>query len=169
MAGISPRTVCSEAVQAILDVTQSYADLFTLRRTPCFVPYFVFAAGLTRIVLESNETTENSSSPASAIGSSPATVNTELKSPHEIGASNDGGDISMSGIDSQSSLSPTWTTSTATTAGSTSATTASTTSEEERGLTQAVLQLQEMSVGHPAAAQAGWVLRDFDPRQKDSR
>jgi len=39
--------------------------------------------------------------------------------------------------------------------------------EEDRGMTQAVQQLQEMSVGHPAAAQAGWVLRDLNPNRKE--
>jgi hypothetical protein len=33
--------------------------------------------------------------------------------------------------------------------------------QEETGLTQAVSQLVQMSAGHPAASQAGWVLRGF--------
>lgn len=172
VAGTSPRTVCAEAVQAILDVTQSYASLFTLRRTPCFVPYFVFAAGLTRIVLESDSSTVDSSpSASSAMGLSPGTVNTNSPSPYRRSTLDDSGDTPMTGTDSeQTSLSPGASANTRSTSAnttSTAATSVSNASEEDRSLTQAVLQLQEMSVGHPAAAQAGWVLRDLNPQQNN--
>ncbi|OIW30459.1 hypothetical protein CONLIGDRAFT_279533 [Coniochaeta ligniaria NRRL 30616] len=169
VAGISPRNVCAEAVNAILGVTQSYASLFTLRRTPCFVPYFVFAAGLTRILLKRDPTAENSSSPSSGVGSSPATAKTETGSPYQLGELDDGGDTPMAGADSQNSMSPTSAIDSSAITWSTSATMTNAVSEEDRGLSQAVLQLQEMSVGHPAAAQAGWVLRDVNPRHNDSR
>ncbi|KAB5546840.1 hypothetical protein GE09DRAFT_967025 [Coniochaeta sp. 2T2.1] len=178
VAGTSPRAVCAEAVQAILDVTQSYASLFTLRRTPCFVPYFVFAAGLTRLVLESDAMTGSSPSTSSTLGLSPATVSTEARSPSQPVVADDGGDTYMVGSDSgHTSLSPTSTTlsaigaatgsrSNSATTWSTSNTTPSATSDNaDRGVTQAVQQLEAMSVGHPAAAQAGWVLRDFKPNQ----
>lgn len=175
MAGISPRTVCAEAIQAILDLTQNYASLFTLRRTPCFIPYFVFAAGLTRIVLESETATDSSS--ASAMCSSPDTIGTETISPcQSSGALDEGGDTAMDGFDrgtaSISPLSNATSMSLSMSPGrsmSTSTGTTSSVSEDDRGLTQAVLQLQEMSVGHPGAAQAGWVLRDFNPHQQDFR
>ena len=169
VAGTTPRTVCAEAVQAILDLTQSYASMFTLGRTPCLVPYFVFAAGLTRILLEGDSAAVSSLSPFSASGSSPATVHTGTGSPYQSVSFDDGGDASMTGTDSaQASLSPT-STMMSMSHRSSSATTRSSVSEDDRGMTQAVRQLEEMSVGHPAAGQAGWVLRDFNPHHQDHR
>lgn len=66
-------------------------------------------------------------------------------------------------------MSPISATNTTATTESTAASTMSAVSEDDRGLSQAVFQLEEMSVGHPAAAQAGWVLRDLHPRQGDFR
>ncbi|KAB5536119.1 hypothetical protein GE09DRAFT_341374 [Coniochaeta sp. 2T2.1] len=178
VAGTSPRVVCAEAVQAILDVTQSYASLFTLRRTPCFVPYFMFAAGLTRIGLESESTAGTSPSASSALGLSPATGTTGStggRSPSVPAVVDESGDAFMTGNDSgQASFSPptsatTRSTSATTRSTSITMTTGSAVSDEDLGLTQAVQQLEAMSVGHPAAAQAGWVLRDFKAHQPDSR
>jgi hypothetical protein len=41
-----PRTVCSEAAQNIFVLIRSYKELYTLRRTPSFVPYIVLTATL---------------------------------------------------------------------------------------------------------------------------
>jgi hypothetical protein len=41
-----PRTVCSEAAQSIFVLIRSYKDLYTLRRTPSFVPYIILTASL---------------------------------------------------------------------------------------------------------------------------
>jgi len=37
--------LCDEVSRAVLALTQTYARLFSLQRTPAFVPYFVYAAG----------------------------------------------------------------------------------------------------------------------------
>jgi hypothetical protein len=193
VGGVPPRTICAEAVQAILDVTQSYASLFTLRCTPCFVPYFVFAAGLTRIVLERGSTPGSSPSPSasasaptsapSTTGWSPRTGDAEVVDPAYPQQLFDedqdrNRDTSMSGTEEPPNLfspdfaertgSPGTSPATATTRTMSTASTSGTTSTSEggRSLTQAVLQLQGMSVGHPAAAQAEWVLRDIDPNQQ---
>lgn len=41
-----PRTVCNEAAQSIFVLIRSYKDLYTLRRTPSFVPYIILTASL---------------------------------------------------------------------------------------------------------------------------
>lgn len=43
---ISPRDVCSQAADAITGLLRSYAQLYTLRRTPSFVPYFVLTSSI---------------------------------------------------------------------------------------------------------------------------
>lgn len=43
---IQPYERCTQAVQAILALAQSYDDLFTLRRASALIPYFVCASGL---------------------------------------------------------------------------------------------------------------------------
>lgn len=178
VAGTSPRVICAEAVQAILDVTQSYASLFTLRRTPCFVPYFVFAAGLTRIVLETDPSAMDSSPyTCSAPGQSPDTANTDTPSPYRRGTldANSGStpEAYMTGTDSApTSASPGSSANTRSASPnisathSTAATSVSAAPDDDRGMTQAVRQLQEMTVGHPGAAQARWVLRDLKPSRR---
>lgn len=49
-SGVSPRDVCSQAADAIMALTNSYSQLYTLRRTPSFVPYFVMAASIAHLV-----------------------------------------------------------------------------------------------------------------------
>lgn len=49
-SGVSPRDVCVQAADAISAVVYSYDQLYTLRRTPSFVPYFVLASSITHLV-----------------------------------------------------------------------------------------------------------------------
>lgn len=51
---IRPSEICTQAVQSILSLAQSYESLFTLRRVSGFFPYFVLASGLFSRVLEDN-------------------------------------------------------------------------------------------------------------------
>lgn len=44
--------MCTQAVQSILALAQSYDDLFTLRRVSALVPYFVCASGLFSLAVE---------------------------------------------------------------------------------------------------------------------
>jgi hypothetical protein len=182
MAGDWPRTICTEATQAILSLAQSYDSLYTLRRMPCFAPYCVFAAGLTQILLNidegkgseggypsANQTTGwspgSTTSPGSVPGASPATsATTDADSRHRsIGSSRsrsggDFGDTFMTGTDSSRSTSR-------------SANTATTTPGSEQAeprVTLAVYLLSQMSLGHPAASQAAWVLRHLTPDQLGS-
>ncbi|EXU94960.1 Zn(2)-Cys(6) zinc finger domain protein, partial [Metarhizium robertsii] len=52
--GIGPHRICNEAAQSILALVQSYDDLFTLHRVSGLMPYFVCAAGLLGIAMETN-------------------------------------------------------------------------------------------------------------------
>ncbi|KAB5513581.1 hypothetical protein GE09DRAFT_980532 [Coniochaeta sp. 2T2.1] len=158
VGGGSPRTICVEVVQTILDLTDTYAKLFTLRQTPCFIPYFVFAASLNRIVLADDLRTRNPGATASpgGQGSSRGT-----NTPNRGGTffQSDGNDETEAGNSSPGS-----------TPGSPMMedmdTQQSSGAEDDGGLTQAVRQLGAMSLGHPAASQAGWVLRDFRPNHE---
>lgn len=49
-SGLSPRDLCIQAATTISVLTKSYAELYTLRRTPSFVPYFVLASSITHVV-----------------------------------------------------------------------------------------------------------------------
>ncbi|KAK4156801.1 fungal-specific transcription factor domain-containing protein [Chaetomidium leptoderma] len=50
-SSITPRDVCSQAADAITGLTRSYAQLYTLRRTPSFVPYFVLTASIMHLAI----------------------------------------------------------------------------------------------------------------------
>ena len=54
-SSVSPRDVCKQAADAIATLVNSYSQLYTLRRTPCFVPYFVLTSGITHLVTLSTE------------------------------------------------------------------------------------------------------------------
>lgn len=49
---VQPHEMCVQAVQSILTLAQSYDDLFTLRRVPALIPYFVCASGLFGLAIE---------------------------------------------------------------------------------------------------------------------
>ncbi len=49
---IQPHEMCTQAVQSILGLAQSYDDLFTLRRVSALIPYFVCASGLFSLAIE---------------------------------------------------------------------------------------------------------------------
>ncbi|KAH8660721.1 fungal-specific transcription factor domain-containing protein [Tricladium varicosporioides] len=49
-SGVSPRDVCNQAANAISALVNSYSQLYTLHRTPSFVPYFVLTSCITHIV-----------------------------------------------------------------------------------------------------------------------
>jgi hypothetical protein len=53
-SGVSPRDVCGQAADAISTLTKSYSQLYTLRRTPSFVPYFVLTASIAHLVTLGN-------------------------------------------------------------------------------------------------------------------
>lgn len=62
---VSPRDVCSQAADAIQGLLRSYSQLYTLRRTPSFVPYFVLTSAIMHMAIAA-------SSPTIALPQSPA-------------------------------------------------------------------------------------------------
>lgn len=54
-SNVVPRDVCSQAANAIQALARSYAQLYTLRRTPSFVPYFVLAAAIVHLAIAASE------------------------------------------------------------------------------------------------------------------
>jgi hypothetical protein len=46
---ISALEVCSDAADAIVTLVRSYESLYGLRRTPCFLPYIIFASGIAHL------------------------------------------------------------------------------------------------------------------------
>ncbi|KAF7560446.1 hypothetical protein G7046_g3690 [Stylonectria norvegica] len=48
---VSPRDVCSQAADAIQSLLKSYSQLYTLRRTPSFVPYFVLTSAIMHLAI----------------------------------------------------------------------------------------------------------------------
>lgn len=48
---VLPRDVCSQAADAIQGLLRSYSQLYTLRRTPSFVPYFVLTSAMMHMAI----------------------------------------------------------------------------------------------------------------------
>ncbi|KAA8567599.1 hypothetical protein EYC84_008074 [Monilinia fructicola] len=53
-SSVSPRDVCNQAADAISALAGSYAQLYTLRRTPSFVPHFILASSIIHLVTLGN-------------------------------------------------------------------------------------------------------------------
>jgi hypothetical protein len=60
---ISPRDVCSQAADAIQGLLKSYAKLYTLRRTPSFVPYFVLTSSIMHLAIAASKNQSDGSTP----------------------------------------------------------------------------------------------------------
>ena len=50
----APRDICTQAADAISALVKSYNQLYSLRRTPSFVPYFVLTSSITHLVTLGN-------------------------------------------------------------------------------------------------------------------
>ncbi|CZT10552.1 related to nitrate assimilation regulatory protein nirA [Rhynchosporium agropyri] len=53
-SGVSPRDLCAQAANTISVLLKSYSKLYTLQRTPSFVPYFVLASTITHAMTLGN-------------------------------------------------------------------------------------------------------------------
>ncbi|KAH8754772.1 fungal-specific transcription factor [Diaporthe sp. PMI_573] len=67
-----PRDVCTSAANAIQGLTRSYSQLYTLQRTPSFVPYFVLTSLITLLAIAASGTPSESEGQAGATPESPA-------------------------------------------------------------------------------------------------
>lgn len=50
-SSVVPRDVCYQAADAIQGLSKSYSQLYTLQRTPSFVPYFVLTAAIMHLAI----------------------------------------------------------------------------------------------------------------------
>ncbi|KAI0400898.1 fungal-specific transcription factor domain-containing protein [Xylaria palmicola] len=64
-SAILPRDVCSQAADAIQGLLRSYSQLYTLRRTPSFVPYFLLASSIMHLAVGANSIESASPAPQS--------------------------------------------------------------------------------------------------------
>ncbi|XXH02229.1 hypothetical protein Hte_008597 [Hypoxylon texense] len=74
-SGILPRDVCSQAADAIQGLLHSYSQLYTLRRTPSFVPYFVLTSSIMHLAVGAEISKGQSISPTEL--SNPSTAKPE--------------------------------------------------------------------------------------------
>ncbi|KAL8383507.1 hypothetical protein RB595_010624 [Gaeumannomyces hyphopodioides] len=63
-SSVSPRDVCLQAAEAITSLLRSYSQLYTLRRTPSFVPYFVLTSSIMHLAIAATKAQESSEPPA---------------------------------------------------------------------------------------------------------
>lgn len=61
---VSPRDVCCQAADAIQGLLRSYSQLYTLRRTPSFVPYFVLTSTIMHLAIGAVTTSDDSQNPS---------------------------------------------------------------------------------------------------------
>ncbi|KAI1177859.1 fungal-specific transcription factor domain-containing protein [Nemania sp. FL0916] len=59
-SAILPRDVCSQAADAIQGLLRSYSQLYTLRRTPSFVPYFLLTSSIMHLAVGATATESTS-------------------------------------------------------------------------------------------------------------
>lgn len=89
-SSISPKDVCLQAADAIHGLVRSYSQLYTLRRTPSFVPYFVLTAAIMHLAIGASPSPTptaitqagGSSQPESASQSSQQQHSTSEMPPH---------------------------------------------------------------------------------------
>lgn len=67
-SSVSPRDVCSQAADAIQGLSRSYSQLYTLQRTPSFVPYFVLTSAIMHLAIAASGTPSQSEGQAGATG-----------------------------------------------------------------------------------------------------
>lgn len=63
-SGVSPRDVCAQAADAITTLIRSYDNLYSLARTPSFVPYIALASSIEHLVIAATADISSSQSPA---------------------------------------------------------------------------------------------------------
>lgn len=67
-SSVAPRDVCLQAADAIQGLLRSYSQLYTLRRTPSFVPYFVLTSSIMHLAIGASSIPIHASEPATPSG-----------------------------------------------------------------------------------------------------
>lgn len=151
-SSILPRDVCSQAADAIQGLLRSYSQLYTLRRTPSFVPYFVLTSSIMHLAIgASSPMQSDADSPAAA--SNPSTAKPEGSAelshghPARPHSSNSNSNDTRGGA------------STSTSPRSTASSTAMLSPKVAESLRQGIADLEEMAPCHHFAEQALHILR----------
>ncbi|KAI0844251.1 nitrogen assimilation transcription factor nirA [Daldinia vernicosa] len=134
-SSILPRDVCAQAADAIQGLLRSYSQLYTLRRTPSFVPYFVLTSSIMHLAIGADTSKASSTSPAEM--SNPSTVK-----PEETETEHDRRQLSSSNRGELEPISPS------------STTTAKPSPKVAEALRQGIAHLAEMAPCHHFAHQA---------------
>ncbi|KAI0020035.1 nitrogen assimilation transcription factor nirA [Xylariomycetidae sp. FL0641] len=156
-SSILPRDVCAQAADAIQGLLRSYSQLYTLRRTPSFVPYFVLTSSIMHLAVGASDSQGHALSPTAA--SAPSTVKPE----DAESASSQAGPLISNG-EPEPPISPS------------STTTAKLNPRVAEALGQGIADLTEMAPCHHFAEQALNILRylakkwniEVDIPQRDS-
>ncbi|POS74543.1 hypothetical protein DHEL01_v207067 [Diaporthe helianthi] len=75
-SSVVPRDVCYQAADAIQGLSKSYSQLYTLQRTPSFVPYFVLTAAIMHLAIAASgipSQDEDEAEPTASPTGSPST------------------------------------------------------------------------------------------------
>jgi len=75
---VLPKQVCGQAADAIQGLLRSYAKLYTLRRTPSFVPYFVLTSAIMHLAIVAT------SAQAQQLAAGPSSPNTAVEAAVKI-------------------------------------------------------------------------------------
>ncbi|KAK8070388.1 hypothetical protein PG997_010591 [Apiospora hydei] len=148
-SSILPRDVCSQAADAIQGLLRSYSQLYTLRRTPSFVPYFVLTSSIMHLAIGASSPIQSATSPAAA--SNPSTAKPEGAEQHPHGhpsrptTSSNSSDAGGGGA--------------STPGRSTASSTATLSPRVTESLRQGISDLEEMAPCHHFAEQALHILR----------
>ncbi|KAI1372480.1 nitrogen assimilation transcription factor nirA [Hypoxylon crocopeplum] len=134
-SSILPRDVCSQAADAIQGLLRSYSQLYTLRRTPSFVPYFVLTSSIMHLAVGAEASREHSASP-------PAESNPSTAKPEDAEAEHSQKRMSSSNRDDPEPTSPSSTMS------------AKLSPRVAEALSQGIAHLTEMAPCHHFANQA---------------
>ncbi|KAI1765794.1 fungal-specific transcription factor domain-containing protein [Hypoxylon sp. FL1150] len=134
-SGILPRDVCSQAADAIQGLLHSYSQLYTLRRTPSFVPYFVLTSSIMHLAVGAEISKGQPPSPTDV--SNPSTAK-----PEDSEAGQDQRGLSSSNRDDHEPISPS------------STMTAKLSPSVAEALNQGIAHLSEMAPCHHFAHQA---------------
>lgn len=81
-----PRDICIGAANAIQGLARSYSDMYTLQRTPSFVPYFVLTSSIMHLAIAASGTPSQSERQTGATGGVPTQESPAGRPPADSGS-----------------------------------------------------------------------------------
>lgn len=80
-SGVRPRDVCAQAADNIQRLLRSYSRLYTLRRTPSFVPYFVLTSSIMHLAIGASHVSPGGLGPDPNPSSVPPVISESVDAP----------------------------------------------------------------------------------------